>query len=617
MEVDMERSKAFEREVKNFAQLHQQEQAAQRGAKSYIDNLSFPPPPPPYPPTIDLEAFGGLNISDSDFQPQQRPRLQPVHFTFSQNDIVKSFLKAAEKERQRAEREADRQREVAQRAALQQEYQYHKQLLAQQQQLQAQLQQQRAHFASSALEDASTDDATTSEEENTEEETLPGGARDRNVKPLPDPVHFKFSSHDIQKSHSKPWQKQNIGHWTTFPRSSTQMLHHSQLRMWIAQQIDARRRADAEKSAALVAASKAVRKAPGSAPSSPTASTATNTTNSSSSFSSARGSSSSSGLNSNSNSNSSSAAHSRRSSLGSASAPLLSAAGRKAGTISASRLAQPGHSRSRTLSSFDYDKEKAADLLLSAAEQKSSSNGTNHRSSEKNTSITARRNSLTGGSVLYSTAGQVAARRATAAVKAVATNSVTAAAREAMDVSARRSAALQQSRAAALTSGSSSLSLNGNTASAPSSTQQSPQRYSRHFQAAAVSATANAARARSNQVSPTRRLAGVSGVGIGAARSHAGVSASNVQLVGSRSNSKQQQQQLGGSPGAESKHSSGRASPTLDGRTILSGSHPHQVPAAPLDTNWPVYKNAAIPEKKSYAAGTMYMDAMPGRSYGR
>jgi len=163
-----------------------------------------------------------------------RPAPRPNHFTFSQEDILRSFAKAAERERQRQEREAEKARE---RAALEAaEYQRKareqaaKDQAAREAALQKQLQRQQQYQRGTVGADWSSDE---------DDVMMPSGRR-----PRPQPHHFRFSTNDLNKSASKPSQRQSIGHWTTFPRSSTIMLPADQLRAEIMARIAEQQEAD-------------------------------------------------------------------------------------------------------------------------------------------------------------------------------------------------------------------------------------------------------------------------------------------------------------------------------------------------------------------------------------
>ena len=156
--------------------------------------------------------------------PARRPN--PSHFTFCESDIMKSFLRAAERERARVEREERAQREAQQRFEAEQEYERRKQqqreAAAREMALAAHNQRQQQYH------DYSYDNSDSSSLSSDES---PPVRRRRRFPPAP--VHFKFSSHDVHKSASKPSQRQNIGHWSTFPKSSTIMIPGEQLKNWI------------------------------------------------------------------------------------------------------------------------------------------------------------------------------------------------------------------------------------------------------------------------------------------------------------------------------------------------------------------------------------------------
>jgi hypothetical protein len=147
--------------------------------------------------------------SDSDLISSQRQMLRPNHFTFSQDDIVKSFLKAAERERQRTEREEARAKEAARLAREEDDRRARATLHARQR--------YRPEHVGYELSPSPS---------------LPP------TKYLPVPAHFRFSTGDLTKSANKPSQRQAIGHWTTFPRSSTVVLSATQLKQTIVLKVE-------------------------------------------------------------------------------------------------------------------------------------------------------------------------------------------------------------------------------------------------------------------------------------------------------------------------------------------------------------------------------------------
>jgi len=201
--------------------------------------------------TVPVATYGGsinfssLKKSDSTDSLDElvtlasRPRPRPQHFTFTEKDIMKSFLRAAERDRARAEREAEKQREALR---LQEEQNRRRQVFTAQQQ-------QQVHPS----QDVSTDEDDSSYDEQSAPLPLV------KAMSLPVPVHFRFSTSDITRSASKASAKQNIGHWSTFPRSSTVMLEARELRDWIQARV-AKQLAKEREVAAIVAKEQLERK---------------------------------------------------------------------------------------------------------------------------------------------------------------------------------------------------------------------------------------------------------------------------------------------------------------------------------------------------------------------
>jgi hypothetical protein len=207
-------------------------------------------------PEDDEDSDDSSNVDRSVRLPA-RALLRPRHFTFAEADVLKSLKRAQERERERErrqahEREVEQQRahEAALHAAREQERERQRAMeLAQHQREQTardiayklslqrqELDRQRRlearaadHFSSSSTsEEASSGDNSASSSPSS---SLRPGERAHSPRP---PSHFRFDTHDIRKSYSKPSQRQAIGHWSTFPRSSTVMYATHQLKALIA-----------------------------------------------------------------------------------------------------------------------------------------------------------------------------------------------------------------------------------------------------------------------------------------------------------------------------------------------------------------------------------------------
>jgi hypothetical protein len=208
-------------------------------------------------PEDDEDSDDSSNVDRSVRLPA-RAVLRPRHFTFAEADVLKSLKRAQERERERErrqahEREVEQQRthEAALHAAREQERERQRALeLAQHQREQTardiayklslqrqELDRQRRlearagdHFSSSSTsEEASSGDNNSAS--SSPSSSLRPGERAHSPRP---PSHFRFDTHDIRKSYSKPSQRQAIGHWSTFPRSSTVMYATHQLKALIA-----------------------------------------------------------------------------------------------------------------------------------------------------------------------------------------------------------------------------------------------------------------------------------------------------------------------------------------------------------------------------------------------
>jgi len=246
---------------------------------------------------VESEHGHGQNEcqSRSESHSYSRPHHRPSHFTFSSRDITRSIQRAAEREAARAERARASERLRAERAALQaweeretarereleqrrleqkrlamqaeQERQRAQRMLNQQREqalaadtarrvgfmLQQQSRQERImsreidskkatahgdgkHGSAPRGSPPSTASTSSSSDSSDSSVTVPVRRRSASHRP---PRHFRFTPHDIQKSYSKPSQRPRIGHWTTFPRSSTGIYPPERLRAWINMQVRA------------------------------------------------------------------------------------------------------------------------------------------------------------------------------------------------------------------------------------------------------------------------------------------------------------------------------------------------------------------------------------------
>jgi len=174
-----------------------------------------------------------------------RALLRPRHFTFAEADVMKSLRRSQERERARAEREAEHAREAALHAAREQErerqriqelQQYQREQAARELAYKMSLQRQELDRQRRLEHRAEASDSTVMDSEDSSESASPDsppmpGERAHSPRP---PSHFRFDTHDIRKSYSKPSQRQAIGHWTTFPRSGTVMYAAHQLKALVA-----------------------------------------------------------------------------------------------------------------------------------------------------------------------------------------------------------------------------------------------------------------------------------------------------------------------------------------------------------------------------------------------
>ena len=538
---------------------HNHARTSSGGSTHYVDALAYPVNHHTTTTTttttvqqVSTLSFGNLMLAKSDSQEsledaryQMQPKYRPNHFTFSSDDIMKSFLRAAERDRARAEREAERQREAQQRLELEQEYERRK---AAQRDMAyaAQVQAAHAYRADTVGADLSTDASS-------EEDAAPTRRR-RRFPPIP--AHFKFSSHDVAKSASKLSQRQNIGHWTTFPRSSTVVIAATQLRAWIQSLVEAQA---AERAAARQLAASASRKQL-SAPNSPVGGSAARKADVGTSTSRAH--------------------HHRASGVSTSRRASVPHAIVQSET---STRARPTHSRSATLSS--YEKEKLTEKLggFSFGGEKASARyaGTHESAVEK--SILLRRSGSGGGATgimaqhqrpgasnaeqpryeqQHGASGGIAsstARRSSLPVKALPAGGagyVASVAAGALDASARRAAVLA-ARQQSLTAGA---VLNGYVASAPGSTNHSPTR-----------PVQNGRLVKSTHVSPTRHQRIVHGAAAGVIKS----SLPPVQSAGAGATYSpmppgQRKASLGG--GVESKSASASNSPAMPAHSLLGAS---------------------------------------------
>lgn len=521
---------------------------------------------------VSTLSFGNLVLAKSDSQDSLDdgrtqmllPKYRPNHFTFSSDDIMKSFLRAAERDRARAEREVERQREAQQRLQLEQEYERRR--VAQRDMAYAvQVQAAHAYRADSVGASLSSSD---------EEEDAAPTRRRRRFPPIP--AHFKFSTHDVAKSAAKPSQRQNIGHWTTFPRSGTVVIAASQLRAWI-QTLHEAHQADERAAAAAKQRVMSAERKQLSAPNSPASNgTATHKADAGTSTSRVAPRGSVSQL--------------RRASV--PHAVLVGGASTQGTTPARTR---PTHTRSATLAS--YEKDALVEKLSSSATaggcaEKTSTRGghattTAHESAAEK-SILLRRSGLGGGGGHGHGHGRqgssvaelprfeqqnlathgLLGRRASLPVKGLpGASQVASVAAGALDASARRAAVLQ-ARQQSLTTGpilvaaggADGVGLNGSTASAPGSTSHSPTRPT----------SQNGRLVKSTHVSPSRhqRLAGHATTTTGAHKS----SLPPAQAIAYTPMPPGQRKASLGS-GGESKSASASNSPQLVSRThALLGS---------------------------------------------